>query len=199
MAEEPVVTPPVTPPTGGFDAKAVEQMVQGAVRASIEQLVKEGQTKAQEQAQARAADEAAKAGARQSTPFDEMVRPALEPALKAAKDAETRAAMAADTVAFLTDPTNAQAMPHRQRIAEVVAQQAQKGNLISMKDAWNWLRGGELYDTIVKEQEAGYAAKIEAAKQAATVGASTPVFRTTKPVDDMSTEELGAALKNVPF
>ena len=182
------------------DAKMAE-MVQGAVRSSIEQLVKEGQGKAQEQAAARAAEEAAKmAGGRPAaTPFEEMIRPALEPAFKAAKDAETRAAMAADTVAFLTDPANAQAMPYRQRIAEVVAQQAQRGNPTSMKDAWNWLRGGELYDSIVKEQEAGYAAKVEEAKKAATVGASTPVFRATKPIDDMNTEELGAALKDLPF
>ena len=197
MADEPVVTPSVeTPPAGGFDAKAVEAMVQGAVKSSIEQLVKEGQAKA---AEARAADAAAKTGERVASPFDEMVRPALEPALAAAKNAETRAAMAADTVAFLTDPANVQAMPHRARITEVVAQQAQKGNLITMKDAWNWLRGGELYDTIVKDQEAGYAAKIEEAKKAATVGASTPVFRAAKPIDDMNTDELGAALKGVPF
>ena len=181
------------------DAKMAE-MVQGAVRTSIEALVKEGQLKAAEQAATRAAEEAAKvAGTRTVTPFDEMIRPALEPALAAAKSAETRAMMAADTVAFLTDPVNAQAMPYRQRIAEVVSQQAQKGNLITMKDAWNWLRGGELYDSIVKGQEEGYAAKIEEAKKAATVGASTPVFRATKPIDDMNTEELGAALKGLPF
>ena len=197
MADETVVTPPAP---GGFDPKVVEAMVQGAVKSSIEQLVKEGQAKAQEQAQARAAEEAARtAGTRTPSPFEEMVQPALAPALRAAKDAETRALMASDTVAFLTDPANAQAMPHRARISEVVAQQAQKGNLITMKDAWNWLRGGELYDTIVKDQEAGYAAKIEEAKKAATVGASTPVFRATKPIDDMNMEELGAALKGVPF
>lgn len=177
------------------DAKMAE-MVQGAVKSSLEQIVKEGQAKA---AEARATADAAQAGERVTTPFDEMVRPALEPALAAAKNAEIRAAMAADTVAFLTDPANVQAMPHRQRIAEVVAQQAQKGNPISMKDAWNWLRGGELYDTIVKEQEAGYAAKIEEARKAGTVGASTPVFRAAKPIDDMNTDELGAALKGVPF
>ena len=192
MADEPVVTPPVTP--GGFDPKAVEAMVQGAVRTSIEALVKEGQAK---QAEIKAAEAAGTP--RPATPFDEMLRPALEPALAAAKSAETRAMMAADTVAFLTDPVNAQAMPYRQRIAEVVNQQAQKGNLITMKDAWNWLRGGELYDSIVKGQEEGYAAKIEEAKKAATVGASTPVFRATKPIDDMNTEELGAALKGLPF
>ena len=198
MAEEPVAaTVEQTAQTqGGFDPKAVEAMVQGAVKSSIEQLVKEGQAKA---AEARAAEAATKTGERVASPFDEMVRPALEPALAAAKNAETRAAMAADTVAFLTDPANVQAMPHRARIAEVVAQQAQKGNFITMKDAWNWLRGGELYDTIVKDQEAGYAAKIEEARKAATVGASTPVFRAAKPIDDMNTDELGAALKGVPF
>lgn len=177
------------------DARMAE-MVQGAVKSSLEQLVKEGQAKAME---TREAAEAAKAGERVVTPFDEMVRPALEPALAAAKNAETRAMMAADTVAFLTDPGNVQAIPHRARIAEVIAQQAQKGNFITMKDAWNWLRGGELYDTIVKEQEVGYAAKIEEARKAGTVGASTPVFRAAKPIDDMNTDELGAALRGVPF
>ena len=177
----------------------MQEMVQGAMKASLDQLVKEGQAKAREVAAATAADEAAKVAGGQRTPFDDMLQPALAPAFKAAKDAENRAMMAADTVAFLTDPANAQAMPHRQRIAEVVAQQAQKGNLISMKDAWNWLRGGELYDSIVKEQETGYAAKIAEAQKAATVGGSTPVFRATKPIDDMNTEELGAALKGVTF
>jgi hypothetical protein len=178
------------------DAKMAE-MVQGAVRTSIEALVKEGQAKQAEIAAAKAAEAAGAAPA--PTPFDDMLRPVLEPAFKAAKSAETRAAMAADAVAFLTDPANAQAMPYRQRIAEVIAQQAQKGTYVSMKDAWNWLRGGELYDSIVKEQEVGYAAKVEEARKAATVGASTPVFRATKPIDDMNTEELGAALKGLPF
>ena len=198
MADE-VVEKTEAAPAGGFDAKAVEAMVQGAVKSSIEQLVKDGQAKAQEQQAARAADEAAKAGRSAGTPFDEMLKPALEPAFKAAKDAEMRATMAADTVSFLTDPGNAQAMPHRARIAEVVSQQAQKGNFITMKDAWNWLRGGELYDALSKDHEAGYTAKIEEARKAGTVGASTPVFRASKPIDDMNTDELGAALKNVPF
>lgn len=178
------------------DAKLVG-LVQGAMKSSLEQLVKEGQDKQAELAAAKAAEAASVTTA--ATPFDDILRPALEPAFKAAKNAETRAMMAADTVTFLTDPANAQALPYRARIAEVVAQQALKGNFIPMKDAWNWLRGGELYDSIVKGQEEGYAAKIEEAKKAATVGASTPVFRATKPIDDMNTEELGAALKGLPF
>ena len=193
MADDPTPSPTPAPV---FDPKAVEAIVQGAVKTSIEAMVKEGQTRAAELAQAKATEDAGKPA---PTPFDEMIRPALEPALAAAKNAEARAAMATDTVTFLTDPANAQAMPHRARIAEVVAQQAQKGNYISMKDAWNWLRGGELYETISKDQEAGYVAKIEEAKKAQTVGASTPVFRPAKPIDDMNTEELGAALKGVPF
>lgn len=179
--------------------KALETMVQGAVRTSIEALVKEGQTKAQEAAAERVAEEASKAAGKTTTPFDEMLRPVLEPVLAVAKSAEMRAAMAADAVAFFTDPANTQAMPHRARISEVAAQQAKKGNPITMKDAWSWLRGGELYDTIVKDQEAGYTAKIEEARKAATVGPSTPVFRPAKPIDDMNTEELGAALKGIPF
>ena len=196
MADDPTPTPTPTP-APAFDPKAIEALVQGAVKNSIEAMVKEGQTRQSELADAKAREDAAKATT--ETPFAEMIRPALEPALKAAKDAETRAAMATDAVAFYTDPSNADAMIHRARISEVVAQQAQKGNYITLKDAWHWLRGGELHETITKQHEEGYTAKIEEAKRAQTVGASTPVFRPAKPIDDMNTEELGAALKNVPF
>ena len=196
MAGDPTPTPTPTP-APAFDPKAVEALVQGAVKTSIEAMVKEGQAQQAEAVRLKAEADAAKATT--ETPFAEMIRPALEPALKAAKDAETRAAMATDAVAFYTDPSNADAMVHRTRISEVVAQQAQKGNYITLKDAWHWLRGGELHETITKQYEDGYTAKIEEAKKAQTVGASTPVFRPAKPIDDMNTDELGAALKGIPF
>ena len=138
MADEAVKE--IAPVAPTFDPKAVEAMVQGAVRSSIEQLVKEGQTR-QADIEAAKADEPKPIA---PGPFDEMFKPALEPVVKQAKDAEVRASMALDAVNFYTDPANGGVIKYRGKIEEVVQAQAKRGNLISRQDAWNWLRGGAL-------------------------------------------------------
>ena len=175
----------------------LQEMVQGAVKTSIEGFVKEAQAKRAEAEAAHAAEEAAK---RTPGGMEEMFRPHLEPALKAARDAETRATLAADAAEFYADPKNTVAIEFRPKITEVVQAQAKRGNPITHKDAWNWLRGGELYETLGKRQEETLTAKIEEARKAQTAGPGVgPATRITKPLDDMQTDELGEALKGVRF
>src|SRR3990167_9520062 len=145
--------PEVKPEPAVFDPKAVETMIQGAVKTSLESLIKEGAARQQQKADDDAAAEAQKTQA--ANPFQSMVEPAIAPALKAAKDAETRANMAADAVAFYTDPGNAEASKYRD--------------------------------------------KIEDARLASAAGPGTtvPVFK--KPLEEHSTEELGAAIKGLVF
>ena len=191
---EPEIVPAPTPapapvPAPTFDPK----LIQDAVRTSIEGFVTEARAK---QAEAEAI-EAAKV---KPTGMDEMFRPHLEPALAAARNAEARANLAADAAEFYTDAKNAVAMEFRPKIEETVMAQAKRGNLISRKDAWNWLRGGELYDERGKRSETAHEAKIKAAQEAATAGAGVgPATRITKPLDDMKTDELGEALRGVRF
>lgn len=194
MADE-VVTPEVVTPTpvsAGFDPKAIEGMIQGAVKTSIENFVTEARAK---QAEAKAAEEAA---ARPSG-MDEMFRPHLEPALKAARDAEARAMLAADSAEFYTDPKNVDATEFRPKIEEVVMAQAKRGNLITRKDAWYYLRGGELHETLNTKRAESYAAKIKEAQAAEAAGPSIQVPKFAKPIESLNTDELGAALKDVRF
>ena len=189
----PVVAAPSTP---AVDPKALEAMVQGAVRSSIESLVKEGQTRQAELDAAKAAEPRVA----QPGPFDEMFKPALEPVLKSVRDAEARANMAADAVNFYTDPGNAEVIAYRGKIEEVVQVQAKKGNIISRQDAWNWLRGGALYDEITKKTLTAHETKLEEARKATAAGAGAPAaVRFTKPIDEMKTDELGDALRGVTF
>lgn len=176
--------------------KAMEAMVQGAVRTSIEALMKEGAEKAEaaKTEEARRAAEAAGSGV-----LNEAFRPALEPALKAAKDAELRAAHAADSVEFYTNPENQPAFKYRAKIEQIVGEQAKRGNQVSRADAWKYLRGGELYGELSKEAEVGYAAKIEEARKATAAGPSTSVPKFSKPVEELTTEELGTAMKGLVF
>ena len=183
-----------------FDPKQIEQMVQGAVRTSIESLVKESQAKRAEEDATRTAEaEAAKARA-STDAMGEIFKPALEPALAASRSAELRATMAADAVDFYTtnaaDPT---VLKYRGKIEEVVNTQVKRGNLISRKDAWNWLRGGSLYDELSKETLTAHEAKIKAAQEAATVGPSVTMPKFSKPIEDLKTDELGEALRGVTF
>ena len=176
---------------------ATKSMVEGAVRSTIESLVKEGQARQAEVDAAKVAEaETAKAGAH---PFADMVGPALEPAMKTARDAEAQARNATDAVAFYTDPTAGGLLKYRARIEQVVAEQAKRGNVISRKDAWNWLRGGELYDELSKESLALHEAKVKEAQAAATVGGGIQVPKFSKPVEQLNTDELGEALKGVAF
>lgn len=201
MADEPVttdatVTTDKMPVSAGFDPKAIEGMVQGAVRSSIESFVKEAQAKRAEAEAAQQAEEAAKA---RPSGLDDMFRPHLEPALKAARDAEARAMLAADSAEFYTDPKNAEAAEFRPKIEEVVMAQAKRGNLITRKDAWYYLRGGELHEGLQTKRAEAYAAKIKEAQSAEAAGPSIQVPKFAKPIEDLNTDELGQALKNVRF
>lgn len=182
-----------------FDPKAIEAMVQGAVRTSIEAMVKEGQTKQAVAAEDQAAADAAKKAAA-SDPMSDMFKPVLEPALAAARAAETRALLAQDAVDFYT--TNAAdpvVQKYKAKIEEVVTTQMKRGNLISRRDAFNWLRGGELFDEIQKDTLTEHETKIKAAQAAATAGPSVAVPKFTKPIDQLNTDELATALKDVTF
>ena len=197
MADE--VKPTTTPapaPAPAFDPQALEAMVQGAVKTSIESLVKEGAAKQKELEEAKAAEGQKPA---QPGPFDEMFKPALDPVIKSVREAEARAAMAADSVDFYTNPENATAFKYRSRIEETVTAQARRGNLISRKDAWHWLRGGELHDELNKEGLTAHEVKLQAAREASAAGPSTTVPKFTKPIAEMKTDELGEALKGVTF
>ena len=177
------------------DTAALKTAVEGAVRSSIEALTKESLAKQAEIDAAKAAEgKEPKPGA-----FDDMFRPSLEPAIKAGKDAEVAAAMAEDAVAFYTDPANASVLRHRTRIEQTVKDQRKRGNLISRKDAWNWLRGGDLYDELSKESLTAHEAKLEEARKAQTAGAGVTVPKFSKPFEQMETEELGKALGGVTF
>ena len=179
---------------------ALKEMVAGAVRTGIDSIVKEAQTKRAEEETARAAEaEAVKARA-STDAMSEIFKPALEPALAASRNAELRATMAADAVDFYTthaaDPT---ILKYRGKIEEVIVAQLKRGNLISRKDAWNWLRGGELYDDLSKETLTAHEAKVKAAQEASTVGTSVTMPTFSKPFDELETDELGKALRGVSF
>ena len=197
MADDPTPNPnPAPAPAPAFDPKQIEQMVQGAVRTSIESLVKEGQAR---QAEA----EAEKANAPKAPAPDAMgdlFKPALEPAFQAAKNAETRAALAADAVDFYTSRINDPAvMKHRDKIEAIVTTQLKRGNLVSRADAWKYLRGGDLYEDLTKEALTTHEQKIKEAQAAAAAGPSVSVPKFSKPIDQSSTEELGEALKGITF
>lgn len=198
MPEE--VKAPEAPVAPAFDPKAIEQMVQGAVRTSIESLVKEGQTR-QAELDATAAAEAAKAKtAADAGALGDIFKPALEPAMAMAKNAEMRAALAADAVDFYTTHANNPTIAkYRGKIEEVLASQLKRGNVISRKDAWNWLRGGELYDELSKESLTAHETKLEEARKAAAAGPSVTIPKFSKPIEQSTTEELGEALKGVIF
>lgn len=202
MAEEPEGTagsPAATPPPS-FDPKAIEAMVQGAVRTSIESLVKEGRDRQAEQDAATAADAARAKTATDAGALGDIFKPALEPAFAMAKNAETRAALAADAVDFYTTHSGEPIIAkYRGKIEEVITSQLKRGNLISRKDAWNWLRGGDLYDEISKETLTAHETKLEEARKAAAAGPSVTVPKFTKPIEQSSTEELGEALRGVTF
>ena len=198
MAEQ---TPEQIAAAAAASEAATKAMIEGAVRTSIESLVKEGQAKQAEAEAAKAAEvaRAAEAGKVAANPFAEMMAPALAPAMQAAKDAETRAMNAADAVAFYTDPTNAQVIKYRGKIEEVIQTQAKRGNLISRQDAWNWLRGGTLYDEISKETLTAHEAKVKAAQEASTVGGGVTMPKFAKPIEQLNTDELNDALRGVVF
>lgn len=199
MADE-VVTPPPT-----FDAKAMQTMVEGAVKSSIESLVKEGQEAQRVRAEAKTAEDAAAAAAadaakRGADPFSSVIEPHLAPALQAARAAEQRANLAADSVMFYTDAANADAMPYRAKIEDVVQTQLKRGNQITRLDAWNWLRGGELYKPLQEAYVTQHTAKLEEARKATAAAGSTPAtVQFKKDPFEMETKELGEALKGVSF
>ncbi len=194
---------PIKDPAPQFDAKAFEAMIQSAVKTGIDGVVKESQA-----TQARAAEEKAAADAlaaekakRTADPFHTMIEPALEPALKAAQAAELRANMAADAVGFYTDPANAVTLKYRGKIEEVINAQIKRGNPISRQDAWNWLRGGELYGELGTEAIKAHEAKLEEARKAtaAAAGVTAGTVQFKKDPTQMETQELGEALKGVTF
>jgi len=186
-------------------AKPIEEVVGEAIKASLAGFIQEGKAaqEAQETAkqdQAAADKAAADAAARGVDPFRQALEPHLDPMMKQVREAEVRAAMAADAATFYTDGKNASALPHREKIEALVTAQAKKGNVISRLDAWKYLRGGELYEPLQKEYTEAAAAKIKAAEEASTVSAGVYVGRPLpKPMGDMSTEELGKALHGVEF
>jgi len=199
MADEVVVQP------AAFDPKAMETLVQGAVKSSLDALVKEGQAnqarmnaeKGEQDAAAAAAADAAKRG---QDPFSSVLEPHLAPALKAARDAEQRANMAADAATFYTDPANASVAKYRAKIEDVVQAQAKRGNIITRVDAWNWLRGGELYQPLQEEYIASHTAKLEEARKASAAAGSAPAtLQLKKPLMEMETAELGEAIKGMSF
>lgn len=200
MAEnvEPIVgstpaTPvPATPAVPVIDPK----MIQEAVKNSMGEFVREARAR---QAEAQAAKDAEDAAKLRPSGLDEMFRPHLEPALNAARAAEARALLAADSAEFYTNPKMVQAVEFREKIEEVVQAQAKRGNLISRKDAWNWLRGGDLYDTLQTRSAETQAAKIKEAQAATATGPGVTAPKFTKAIDEMNTDELGAALKDVRF
>ena len=193
MADE-LVTPVVTPAPA--PAAIDPAVIQAAVKTSITAFVEEARAKQAEEKAAAEAEERRKAGGG----LDEMFRPQMEPAIQAAKGAEACAFLAEDAVNFYTDPKNADAMEHRGKIDKVVQDQAKRGNLVTRADAWLYLRGGELYETVTTKKSEAAAAKIKEAQEAAAAGAgiAQPV-RFTKPLESLTTDELGAALKDVRF
>lgn len=189
----PDVTPAPVPAPAAFDPKIIQE----AVRTSIEGFVKE----AKEQQATKVAEEleAERLRATGNDPMASMFRPHLEPALKAARDAEARALLAADSAEFYTDPKHSDAAEFRPRIEQVVNEQAKRGNLISRKDAWSYLRGGELYEQLQGRHAESTTAKLKAAQEAATAGPGVTQPKFSKPIEGMSSDELGQALKDVKF
>lgn len=191
MADE-VKTDVKTEVAPAFDPAIVQQ----AVKASMEQFIKDAQARQAEANEAKAAEEAAKA---RPGGFDEMFKPQLEPALQAAKAAEHRSIMATDAVEFYTNPKFAEAATYREKVEALVQDQAKRGNIVSRKDAWSYLRGGELYDTIQAKGDEARAAKIKAAQEAEAAGPGVTAPKFAKPMGELTTDELGAALKDMRF
>lgn len=178
---------------------AIKAMVEGAVKTSLEGVL----AKARQEQEEAAALKAQQTQVETTTGKDiigDIVKPHLEVTLKAAKDAETRAMLAADAATFYTDPGNMDAVEYRGKIEEVMTAQLKRGNVISRSDAWRWLRGGELYDEINKKRDASRAKKEEEAKYAMTAGSSVQrPAPNQKPADQMSTQELTDTLRGISF
>ena len=192
MADEvvaPVTPAPVAP---AFDPALVQQ----AVKASMGEFVKEAQAR---QAEAKAAEDAEAASRARPAGFEEMFKPHLDPISQVAKAAEHRAIMATDAVEFYTNPKFAEAATYREKVESLVQEQAKKGNIVSRKDAWAYLRGGELYDTIQAKTDETRAAKIKLAQEAEVAGPGVTAPKFAKPITELTTDELGAALKDVRF
>jgi protein subunit release factor B len=107
--------------------------------------------------------------------------------------------LAADAAEFYTSPKNASAVEFRDKIEEVVQAQAKRGNLVNRKDAWAYLRGGDLYETLQTRGAEAQAAKIKEAQAAAAAGPGANTPRFSKPIDQLNTDELGEALKDMRF
>lgn len=203
MAEEAgaaVVTPvvaPVATPAAAVDTSAIMTQVAEAIKAGLTDLGKQA-TDAKT-----AQDAAAVAETQRGTinpAFAEMLRPVLEPTIRAAGDAVAQAQQAQDAMMFYTGGANPEALQYRDKIEDVVQTQLKKGNVVSRKDAWNWLRGGELYDTLQKSRDTSRVEKEAEASRAAAVGAGSPrQINLSKPIDSMNSSELGEALKGVSF
>ena len=203
MAEETgaaVVTPVVTPvvaPAAAVDTTQIMSQVAEAIKAGLTDLGKQA-------TEAKTAQEAAAAAETQrgtiNPAFAEMLRPVLEPTIRAAGDAVAQAAQAQDAMMFYMDSKNAEAMTYRDKIEDVVQTQLKKGNVVNRKDAWNWLRGGELYETLQKGRDTVRVEKEAEASRAAAVGAGSPrQINLSKPIEGMNSSELGEALKGVSF
>ena len=192
MAEDPTPVAASTPAPAAIDPAVVQE----AVKASMEQFVKDAQAR---QADAKAQEDADAAAKARPAGFEEMFRPHLDPAIQAAKAAEHRSIMATDAVEFYTNPKYAEATTYRDKVETLVQEQAKKGNIVSRKDAWSYLRGGELYDTIQAKNDESRAAKIKAAQEAEVAGPGIATPKFAKPIHELTTDELGAALKDVRF
>jgi len=175
---------------------ALADMVQGAIKQGLENLAKEVQ--AHQAKQAQSGEEPPKPEPKPDS-IQEWLRPALEPTEKAVKQIEQRAAMVQDSVGFYTDAKNQDAFEFRDKIEDVVTNQARQGNIISRKDAWNWLRGGELYDTLQKRSLDATTLKMKEAQDAQTVGPSLQALKLAKSPEQMTSDELGSALKGISF
>ena len=191
------VKPVVAPAAAQVDTTQIMSQVAEAIKAGLTDLGKPA-TDAKT-----AQDAAAVAETQRGTinpAFAEMLRPVLEPTIRAAGDAVAQAAQAQDAMMFYMDSKNAEAMTYRDKIEDVVQTQLKKGNVVNRKDAWNWLRGGELYDTLQKGRDTVRVEKEAEASRAAAVGAGSPrQINLSKPIEGMNSAELGEALRGVSF
>ena len=198
MADEHTQDKPAAP---AIDPEALKTMVEGAVKTSLDAVLARAKQEQDELAAVAAAtkDGEKKAASAGQDVMGELIRPHLESTLKAAKDAETRALLAADAATFYTDPGMAEALPYRAKIEEVVAVHAKKGVTVGRVDAWKWLRGGELYEDIDKARQTARQKKEEDAKYATAAGAGSVRGggQQMKPIETQTTDELTKTLEGM--
>jgi hypothetical protein len=182
--DQPAEQPAQAPQQPQYDPKALQEHVTTAVQQGLQQYRPQPQYVPVPQQQP------------QPDPLRDVLAPYLAPI---AQFLNLKAELAADAAVFY--PNRPEAAPFRQRIEEVVMDQANRGRPITREQAWSYLRGSELFDQLLEKtmKERQDAASRARNNTMLGPGLTRSPGQPMKSAIDATDEELENALKNVPF